>query len=127
MNCGNISRGLCQTFAGEFCETASAGCVRAFSPRGYGPGYGPRSRYAGNFGAGQPTDRFVEALYSLVLHRTGSAAEVAAWGSALPAMGNQVAALAMLTSTECGADMVQSYFNGLLHRTDAPTAAEVNG
>jgi hypothetical protein len=69
---------------------------------------------------GTPQERFVQALYQLLLNRTGSAQEVASWVNALPQLGQQGVALGFLSSTEFRTDLFTSYYNTLLHRTPDP-------
>jgi len=76
-------------------------------------------------GSGTPQERFVQALYLLLLNRTGSAGEVAGWVNALPQAGRQGVALQFLQSAEYRTDLTVGYYFGLLHRP--PDAAGVNG
>ncbi len=75
--------------------------------------------------SGTPPERYVQALYQLLLERTGSAAEVAGWVNVLPQLGQQGVALGFLTSTEFRIDVITSYYNTLLHR--APDVAGLIG
>jgi predicted outer membrane repeat protein len=84
---------------------------------------------------------FVQSLYTLLLGRTGSPTEIAAWVNAVPSLGRAGVAGAILGSTEYRTDEVQqlygftyalsssvvSLFPNFLHRAAAPSAAEVNG
>jgi autotransporter-associated beta strand protein len=65
-------------------------------------------------------ERYVRALYQLVLGRTASDAEVANWDPGLPQSGSAAVALAFLTSQEYRTDLFTSYYTRLLHR--APDA-----
>jgi len=65
---------------------------------------------------GTPQERYVEALYQLVLRRTGSGPEVAYWDRGLPQSGSAAVALGFLTSLEYRKDLFTSYYTTLLHR-----------
>jgi hypothetical protein len=100
--------------------------------------------YRGRFGADAA---FVQSLYTGLLGRPGSSAEVAGWVNALeapPGMGGMtrsMVATAFLTSPEFRGDVVQAMygfslaapvavpglFPNLLHRVAAPGTAEING
>jgi hypothetical protein len=67
----------------------------------------------------------VQALYQLLLNRTGSASEVNGWVNALPAAGPGGVATAFLTSMEYRTDVVTGFYSSLLDRTTTPSAAEV--
>jgi hypothetical protein len=71
-------------------------------------------------GAGTQDERFVKGLYQLLLHRNANGGEVAAWVSALPALGRQGVARAILSSAEFRASQFEGYFVALLHRPSAP-------
>jgi CSLREA domain-containing protein len=66
--------------------------------------------------SGAPQERFVQALYQLVLKRTGSSSEVASWVTVLPQLGQQGVAFNFLTSTEFRIVQITAYYNTLLHR-----------
>jgi CSLREA domain-containing protein len=66
--------------------------------------------------SGTPQERFVGALYQLLLHRTASTSEVAAWVNLFPQLGQQGVALGFLTSTEFRIALITSYYSTLLHR-----------
>jgi hypothetical protein len=68
---------------------------------------------------------FVQSLYGGLLHRDGSAAELAGWLAALPALGRAGVAHDFVTSLEFRSDVIGEDYTQLLHRT--PMAAEVNG
>jgi Domain of unknown function (DUF4214) len=68
--------------------------------------------------AGTADQQYVEALYLLVLNRTGASSEVAGWINALPSLGRQGMALAFLHSTESRAAQFEGYYNVLLNRPD---------
>jgi hypothetical protein len=63
-------------------------------------------------------ERFVQALYQLLLHRTGSPSEVGGWISNQPQEGRQGVALAILETSEFRTKLFEAYYNDLLHRPD---------
>jgi hypothetical protein len=83
---------------------------------------------------------FIQSLYSKLLGRIASPTELAGWLSVLPTSSRTAVAGAFLQSAEFRSDVVQqlfgftyapaesvvSLFANLLHRTSAPTAAEIN-
>ena len=79
--------------------------------------YGRAQTLSASGTAGQ---RFVQALYPLLLGRTASDAEVMSWVVTLPQQGRQGVALGFLTSGEYHTDLVQSYYALLLHRSPDP-------
>jgi hypothetical protein len=66
--------------------------------------------------SGSADERYVEAMYQVLLGRTGSASEVAGWVQAPSSIGAQGAAQAFLSGTEYRTDLADSYYNALLHR-----------
>jgi hypothetical protein len=72
------------------------------------------------FSTGTPNERFVLALYQLLLNRSPSTTEAASWVSTLPTQGRQGVALAFLTSSEFRQDQFEGYYNVLLHRMSDP-------
>ncbi len=60
--------------------------------------------------------RYVQALYQVLLHRTGTDSEVAAWVTGLSWLGRQGVAQGFLTSIEFRTDLFEHYYNSLLHR-----------
>jgi hypothetical protein len=66
---------------------------------------------------------FVQSLYLNVLHRTGSAAELAGWNSALPQLGLAGVAAAFTASTENRVNTTTEYYQDLLGRTPQPGEA----
>src|SRR6266851_3055716 len=60
--------------------------------------------------SGSAEQRYVQALYSLLLQRTGTASEVDAWVSAVTSVGRTAVALAFLRSAEYRSDIVQAYY-----------------
>lgn len=69
--------------------------------------------------SGTADQRYVQSLFLLLLNRTASASEVAAWANVLPQLGNQGAALAIEHTTEYRTDLVAAYYSTLLHRQAA--------
>ncbi len=70
---------------------------------------------------------YLQALYSLILQRTGSAGEVDAWVPGVTSAGRAAVALAFLHSAEYRSDAVRADYVDLLHRSMSPSAAEVTG
>jgi hypothetical protein len=71
--------------------------------------------------SGTADERYVEALYLVLLDRSPSAAELQYWINVLPQVGLQGIALGFLHSTEFRTDLFESYYNALLDRpSDAP-------
>jgi hypothetical protein len=86
------------------------------------PEFYNRAQTLGHFGSAD--QNYVQALYRVLLGRTASDAEAASWVVTLPQQGRQGVALGFLTSVEYRTDLVQSYYNVLLHRPpDAPGLA----
>jgi FG-GAP-like repeat/Domain of unknown function (DUF4214)/FG-GAP repeat len=75
--------------------------------------------------AGSADERYVQALYLLLLNRTGESAGAAAWLGALPQLGRPGVALGFLQSPEFRTDHFEGYYNALLHRP--ADAAGLNG
>jgi uncharacterized protein YkwD len=75
--------------------------------------------------SGTADERYARALYSLLLQRTGTAAEVDGWGPALASAGRAVVAVAFLHSAEYRSDVVRAHYMELLHRLTSPAAVEV--
>lgn len=65
---------------------------------------------------GTPNERFIRALYSVVLNRTASPAEVNGWVNLLPTLGLQGVAQNFLQSVELRGDVVRDFYENLLHR-----------
>jgi uncharacterized protein YkwD len=75
--------------------------------------------------SGTPDQRYLEALYSVLLHRTASSQDLTAWAGAMPSLGRAGVALEFIDSFEYRADAVAADYVNLLHRRRPPTAAEV--
>jgi hypothetical protein len=75
-------------------------------------------------GSGSADERYVQALYQVLLGRRGEAAGVAAWAQALPSIGARGEALGFLSSTEYRTDLADAYYSALLHR---PADAGLSG
>ncbi len=69
---------------------------------------------------GTAQQNYVQALYMVLLHRQGSAAEIQGWVNMLATVGEQGVALAILQSQECRAYCFEGYYNALLHRPGDP-------
>ena len=76
-------------------------------------------------GAADPDSQFVEALYSILLKRQSSSADVAYWVSQMATLGQSGVAAAFLASTEYRTDIVTADYLNLLHRTQPPSTGEV--
>jgi hypothetical protein len=70
--------------------------------------------------SGSADERYAQALYLVLLNRTGSPAEVAAWAAAVPSQGRQGVALGFLTSPEFRGYQFEGYYNALLRRPVDP-------
>jgi hypothetical protein len=66
--------------------------------------------------SGTPDERYVKALFQVLLGRAGSSTEVANWVSQLPQLGRQGEALAFLTGSEHRTVTFEQYYNVLLNR-----------
>jgi hypothetical protein len=71
-------------------------------------------------GPGATPERFVQALYLLLLGRAGGSGEVAGWVNAIPQVGFRGVALGFLRSTEYRTDLVAGDYLTLLHRQGEP-------
>jgi hypothetical protein len=72
-------------------------------------------------GGSDANSNYVQALYQLLLGRTGSAAEVASWVSDLQSgVTREQVAQDFLSSTESRTDVVAGYYVRLLHRAGDP-------
>jgi Right handed beta helix region len=69
---------------------------------------------------GTSQERDIQALYQLLLNRTGGSVDVAGWVSQLPRIGLQGVAQMFLTSAEFRGDLFEGYYNALLHRPSDP-------
>jgi len=65
---------------------------------------------------GSMDQRYIDALYILLLGRNPGDAETAGWVSVLPQLGGQGVALDFLDSTEFRTDAFEGYYEALLHR-----------
>jgi hypothetical protein len=70
---------------------------------------------------------FVQSLYQDLLHRTGDFSEITGWLAQLPQLGRSGLAQDFLSSPEYRAWEVGDDYAQLLHRSQPPSAAEVNG
>jgi hypothetical protein len=83
------------------------------------------SHAQGLIGSGTANQRYVQALYLLLLDRTGNSVEIADQVAGLAAQGQAGLAFEFLTSPEFRTDLVEAYYNVLLHRPSS--AASRNG
>src|SRR5262249_27255958 len=74
---------------------------------------------------GTPQQQYVQALYRLLLGRGGATSELAGWVGLLPSLGQSGVAQAILQSGEARTDLVEGYYNALLHRPDDPAPLQV--
>jgi hypothetical protein len=74
---------------------------------------------------GTPPQRFVQALYPLLLGRTAGPTEIAGWTNLLPTIGQRGVATAILQSGEYRGIVISGYYNTLLHRS--PDLVGLNG
>jgi hypothetical protein len=70
--------------------------------------------------SGTPQQRYVQALYQVLLYRTGSDSDVQGWVNVLPAIGPQGVAAGFLGSSEFRMNQFQGYYNALMHRSVDP-------
>jgi hypothetical protein len=66
--------------------------------------------------SGSQSERFVQALYQLLLGRQAGAKELQDWVNAIPQIGRQGVALALLQSGEFHTNQFEGYYDTLLHR-----------
>jgi hypothetical protein len=78
----------------------------------------------GLISTGTPTERYVQALYQVLLGWSASSSEAAGWNPAVAALGNQGAALAFLHTQEFRTDQFEGYYNALLRRPDDVTGLD---
>lgn len=76
--------------------------------------------------AGTPNQQYVATLYSILLNRTASSAEVTGWQGTLAAAGRNAVTAAFFHSAEYRSNVISGYYTGLLQRTATPSLAEVN-
>jgi subtilisin-like proprotein convertase family protein len=109
-----------QLLAGATLESVQAGIL------GSGEYF---NRTPGIVGVAGPASNttFVEALYSQLLSRTPSPAEVNGWLGVVASSGRTFVAATFLGSAEYRADVVTSYYLSVLRRPTLPSAGEVNG
>jgi hypothetical protein len=66
--------------------------------------------------AGSADERYVQALYQLLLGRSAGDTELSGWVNALPGLGGAGVALAILQSQEFRTYQFEGYYDALLHR-----------
>jgi uncharacterized protein YkwD len=84
------------------------------------------NRAATLLSAGTANQAYIQTLYSSLLQRTANPGEIGGWLAALSQSGRSGVALAFLDSAEFRSDTVEAYYTNLLHRTAAPSPAEVS-
>jgi autotransporter-associated beta strand protein len=72
--------------------------------------------------SGTADERYIDALYELLLNRSAEPAGVAAWVPVVPGLGRTEVARRFLTGPEFRADQFEGYYNALLHRPDDPAS-----
>jgi hypothetical protein len=70
--------------------------------------------------SGTPDERFVQALYQVLLNRAATAAEVSTWVSLLPTVGRFGVALGFLESNEFRTGMITAFYTNFLIRPPDP-------
>jgi hypothetical protein len=75
--------------------------------------------------SGSANERYVQALYQLLLGRSGSASEVSGQAALIATVGRAGVAQGLLSSGEYRTNLTNAYYEILLHRV--PSAAEVAG
>jgi uncharacterized delta-60 repeat protein len=70
--------------------------------------------------AGSANDQFIQALYHVVLNRAGISSEVAGWETFLATSDTRQVALEFLESQEYRGDLIDAYYDVLLHRPADP-------
>jgi hypothetical protein len=83
------------------------------------------SRSQALFNAPTAAEGQVQGLYQLVLHRAPVPEEVSVWAGIVPAWGGQTVAQVFLQTAEFRTDLVDRYYDNLLHRPADP-AGEAN-
>jgi hypothetical protein len=105
---GTEEQGWVNALAGQTEEQVLSGILASpeFSARAQAMGLGDT-----------PEGNYVRALYQVLLDRTASSSEVAAWVGGLDSgLSRQAAALAFLHSQEFRTDAFEGYYDALLHR-----------
>jgi hypothetical protein len=69
---------------------------------------------------GTPDERFIQAMYQLVLNRLASSSEVSQWVNALPTLGRGGVAAAFVESAEFRTEMVSAFYSTVLQRDPDP-------
>jgi hypothetical protein len=89
------------------------------------PEFYARAASLSGTGTGTADQRYVAALYSLLLHRSVTVGEADLWTPALANAGTAVVAAGFVYSSEFRLDDVGAYYTTLLHRQTATSAAEL--
>lgn len=66
--------------------------------------------------SGSADERYVQALYQVLLNRTGDMSGAQVQLAALPSVGRHGVALALLSSSEFRTDQIEGFYDALLHR-----------
>lgn len=72
--------------------------------------------------SGTPQQRYVQALYNLMLFRNASPTELQNWINRFATLGQAGVAMGILTSVEFRTNQFEGYFNALLHQPSDPVA-----
>ena len=83
-----------------------------------------RMRANSMFTTGTADERFVRALYQLLLNRTASASEVQGWTPGTGQVQASATVFGFLNSREFRTDVVSAYYISLLHRPSDPVGLE---
>jgi hypothetical protein len=75
---------------------------------------------AQTLGSGTADQRYIQALYKLLLNRVGSDNDIAFWTNALPALGREGVVADFLASTEFKTNLIAAVYAALLHRPADP-------
>jgi len=73
--------------------------------------------------SGTAQQRFVQALFQVLLYRTGSAADVQAWVNLMATVSTQGIAADFLATAEFRQNQFEGYYDSLLHRPSDPGLA----
>jgi uncharacterized protein YkwD len=71
--------------------------------------------------------QYVQRLYAVLLGRSASAVELAAWAAALPTEGRMGTAFIFLTCPEYRVNLITSYYMTILDRQTMPAPGEIGG
>jgi hypothetical protein len=74
---------------------------------------------------GTADQRYIEALYSVLLNRNPSNSDLSAWTGVLTPVDRGTIVNTFLSTFEYRADVVRGYYSSILHRPSLPSGAEV--